>query len=86
MLRIQIRDTVPTFLTPGSGFRDGKKQILDPGSGINIPNHISDSLVINFLGLNHLIGFVPEKIRLLPGGEGTSNNNFRRVRSGLCKF
>ncbi len=33
-------------LTPGSGFQDGKNP--DPGSGINIPDHISESLVTMF--------------------------------------
>jgi hypothetical protein len=37
------------FLTPGSGM--GEKQHLDPGSGsgMNNPDHISESLEINFL-------------------------------------
>jgi hypothetical protein len=33
-------------LTPGSGFQDGKNP--DPGSGINIPDHIFESLVTMF--------------------------------------
>ncbi len=37
------------FFTPGSGIRDGKKS----GSGKNIPDHISQSLVI-FLGSKYL--------------------------------
>jgi hypothetical protein len=35
------------FLIPGSGNRDGQKikiRICDPGSGMNIPDHISESL------------------------------------------
>jgi hypothetical protein len=38
VLRIRIRDPVPTFLTPGYGM--GKKS----GSGMNNTNHISESL------------------------------------------
>jgi hypothetical protein len=45
---LRIRDPVP-FLTPGSGNRDSgcvKHQDRDPryGSGMNIPDHISESL------------------------------------------
>jgi hypothetical protein len=43
VLRIQIRDPVPFWpLDPGSGM--GKKQDPDPESGMNIPDHISESL------------------------------------------
>ncbi len=50
VLRIRIRDPgLGTFLTPGSGIRDGRKSasgsgIRDPGSGMNNTNHIFLSL------------------------------------------
>ncbi len=36
------------FFTPGSGM--GKSQDPDPGSGMNNPNHISESLETIILG------------------------------------
>jgi hypothetical protein len=46
VLRIRVRDLVPfSPLDPGSGM--GKKikiRIRDPESGMNIPDHISESL------------------------------------------
>jgi hypothetical protein len=33
-------------MTPESGIRNGKNRTLDPGSAINIPHHISKSLVV----------------------------------------
>ncbi len=49
MLRIRIRDPVP-FLTLGSGM--GKKS--GSGSKMNNPDHISERLGINILGLKDL--------------------------------
>jgi hypothetical protein len=46
------------FLTPGSGIRDGKKsgsgmeKNPDPGSGMNIPDHFSESLETVFRAKN----------------------------------
>jgi hypothetical protein len=34
------------FLTPGSGIQDGKNP--DSGSGLNIPDHFSESIVTIF--------------------------------------
>jgi hypothetical protein len=56
VLRIRMRDLgLGAFLTPGSGM--GESQHPDPGSGMNIPDHILYSLEINFLlflGLKYL--------------------------------
>jgi hypothetical protein len=52
MLRNRIR--IPgsgAFFTPGSGIRDGKKS--RSGSGMNIPDHISESLETTFFGLKY---------------------------------
>jgi hypothetical protein len=43
------------FLTTGSGIWDGKKLNPESGSRMNNPDHISESLEINFLGKNTLI-------------------------------
>jgi len=53
-------------LTPGSGFRDtGWVKIQDPdpgsGSGMNIPDHISESLETIYLGLKILKFFEAEQ-------------------------
>jgi hypothetical protein len=45
---ISVANPVPgsgAFLTPGSGM--GKNQVPDPESGMNIPDHISESLETN---------------------------------------
>ncbi len=53
MLKIRIWDLLP-FFTPGSGM--GKNQDPEPGSGsgMNIPDHILESLETIFLGLTIL--------------------------------
>jgi hypothetical protein len=47
-------------LSPGSGIQDGKNPDPDPGSEMNIPDHIFKSLetiFFNFLGLKILAFF-----------------------------
>jgi hypothetical protein len=49
VLRIRIRDPgLGAFLTPGSGM--GESQHPDPGSGMNNPDHIFQSLETIFWG------------------------------------
>jgi hypothetical protein len=60
-LLIRIRDPVPFLpLDPGSGM--GKKS--GSGSGMNNPDHISESLETIFWGLNLKFGSGMEKFRI----------------------
>jgi hypothetical protein len=55
---LRIRDLWSiAFLTSGSRIRDGRNPNLDPGSGINIPDHISESLesIFDLKYLNSLL-------------------------------
>ncbi len=68
---LRIRDPVP-FLTPGSRIRDGKNQDPESGSGMNNPDHISESLeaifwvkILKFFDADPGSGM--EKIRIRDG-------------------
>jgi len=61
------------FLTPGSGIRDGKKS----GSGMNIPDHFSESLETVFR---------VENTRNLWCGSGSGIWNIFDTGSGMEKF
>ncbi len=56
------------FLTPGSGME--KIQIWDPGSGINIPDHISES-VISIIWVKILKFFVGDPGSVVPFDPGS---------------